>query len=96
MLSMNCVCGMQRRVRMIEYIRVVSKQRPAKRAFDMQVGAHLRVYIAGKITGDKNYRDKFAKADKETKMGIIADIKQELRRAYALKITYAATQRTSY
>ena len=35
------------------------------------------------------------KADKETKMGIIADIKQELRRAYALKISYAATQRTS-
>ena len=31
------------------------------------------------------------KADKETKMGIIADIKQELRRAYALKINYAAT-----
>jgi hypothetical protein len=29
-------------------------------------------------------------------MGIIADIKQELRRAYALKISYAATQRTSY
>lgn len=48
---------------MIEHIRVVSKQRPAKRAFDMQVGAHLRVYIAGKITGDKNYRDKFAKAE---------------------------------
>ena len=36
------------------------------------------------------------KADKDTKMGIIADIKQELRRAYALKISYAATQRTSY
>ena len=36
------------------------------------------------------------KADKETRMGIIADIKQELRRAYALKISYAATQRTSY
>lgn len=51
---------------MIEYIRVVSKQRPTKRAFDMQVGAHLRVYIAGKITGDKNYREKFAKAELET------------------------------
>ena len=36
------------------------------------------------------------KADKETKMGVIADIKQELRRAYALKISYAATQRTNY
>lgn len=36
------------------------------------------------------------KADKETRMGVINDIKQELRRAYALKISYAATQRTSY
>lgn len=36
------------------------------------------------------------KADKETRMGIITDIKQALRRAYALKISYAATQRTSF
>ncbi len=36
------------------------------------------------------------KADKETRMGIIADVKQALRRAYALKISYASTQRTSY
>ncbi|MBO5728686.1 MAG: biopolymer transporter ExbD [Paludibacteraceae bacterium] len=36
------------------------------------------------------------KADKETKMGIITDIKQALRRAQALKINYAATKRTSY
>ena len=36
------------------------------------------------------------KADKETKMGIITDVKQALRRAQALKISYAATQRMSY
>lgn len=36
------------------------------------------------------------KADKDTKMGIITDIKQALRRAYALKISYAAQQRVSY
>ncbi len=36
------------------------------------------------------------KADKETRMGIIADVKQALRRAYALKISYASTQRTSF
>jgi biopolymer transport protein ExbD len=36
------------------------------------------------------------KADKDTRMGIIGDIKQALRRAYALKISYAAVQRTSY
>ena len=33
------------------------------------------------------------KADKETKMGIITDIKQSLRRAYALKINYSDTER---
>jgi hypothetical protein len=33
------------------------------------------------------------KADRETKMGIITDIKQELRRASALKINYAATKK---
>ena len=36
------------------------------------------------------------KADKETRMGVISDIKQELRRVSALKISYAATQRTNY
>ena len=33
------------------------------------------------------------KADKDTKMGIITDVKQELRRANALKISYAAIER---
>ena len=33
------------------------------------------------------------KADKDTRMGVITEIKQELRRAYALKISYAATER---
>ncbi len=36
------------------------------------------------------------KADKDTRMGVISDIKQALRRAYALRISYSATQRTSY
>ena len=35
------------------------------------------------------------KADKDTKMGIITDVKQSLRRAYALKINYAASERTN-
>ncbi|MCQ5224224.1 biopolymer transporter ExbD, partial [Parabacteroides merdae] len=30
------------------------------------------------------------KADKETKMGLITDVKQALREAYALKISYSA------
>lgn len=36
------------------------------------------------------------KADKDTRMGVISDIKQALRRANTLKIIYAAMQRTSY
>lgn len=33
------------------------------------------------------------KADRETKMGVITDVKQALREAYALKISYSATPR---
>lgn len=33
------------------------------------------------------------KIDKDTKMGIVTDIKQALRQAYALKINYSATKR---
>ncbi len=36
------------------------------------------------------------KADCNTKMGIIADVKQELRRANALKISYASSKVLSY
>jgi biopolymer transport protein ExbD len=33
------------------------------------------------------------KIDKETKMGVVTDIKQALRQAYALKINYSAQPR---
>lgn len=33
------------------------------------------------------------KVDKDTKMGIVQDVKQALRQSYALKINYSATQR---
>jgi Biopolymer transport protein len=33
------------------------------------------------------------KADKETKMGVVTDVKQALREAYALKISYSAIKR---
>jgi len=46
--------------------------------------------------GDQSLMTISIKADKDTHMGIIADIKQALRRAYALKIIYAASPRTSY
>lgn len=35
------------------------------------------------------------KADRETKMGVITDVKQALREAYALKISYSATPRVN-
>ena len=46
--------------------------------------------------GDQGQMTVSIKADKDTRMGIIGDIKQALRRSYALKISYAATNRTSY
>ena len=36
------------------------------------------------------------KADENTKMGVVTDIKQELRRANALKISYAASKALGY
>ena len=36
------------------------------------------------------------KADGNTKMGVIADVKQELRRANALKLSYASSKVLSY
>ena len=39
---------------------------------------------------DQPYMTVSLKVDKETKMGIVTDIKQALREAYALKINYSA------
>ena len=38
----------------------------------------------------------FIKIDEKTKMGIVTDVKQELRRANALKISYAASKSLGY
>ena len=48
--------------------------------------------------GDMSEEDKglltvSIKADKDTKMGVVSDVKQALRRAQALKINYAATKK---
>ena len=45
---------------------------------------------------DQNVMTVSIKADKETKMGIITDVKQALRRAYALKIVYQAGSRKAF
>ena len=42
---------------------------------------------------DQNLMTVSIKADKETKMGIINEIKQSLRRSYALKIVYGASKK---
>ena len=41
---------------------------------------------------DRNKMTVCLKADKDTRMGVITDIKQELRKAEAYKISYAATK----
>ncbi len=46
--------------------------------------------------GDQNLMTVSIKADKDTHMGVISDIKQALRRAYALKISYSANARAAY
>jgi biopolymer transport protein ExbD len=45
---------------------------------------------------DRAFMTVSIKADRYTKMGIITDVKQELRRANALKISYAASKTTGY
>lgn len=41
---------------------------------------------------DRNAMSVCIKADRYTRMGIITDVKQELRKANALRVTYAATK----
>ena len=42
---------------------------------------------------DKPFMKVSLKVDKDTRMGIVTDIKQELRKAYALNINYSADSR---
>lgn len=62
--------------------------------------SEIQEYIVRERTAmkeeDQNLMTVSIKADKDTRMGVISDIKQALRRAYALKISYAAVTRTSY
>ncbi len=45
---------------------------------------------------DRNAMTVCIKADRETRMGIITDVKQELRKANALKVSYAASKSLGY
>ena len=44
---------------------------------------------------DKPFMTVSLKVDAKTKMGIVTEVKQALRQAYALKINYSATQRSN-
>ena len=59
--------------------------------------AEIQDYITQERTGMKEEDQPFMtvslKIDKDTKMGIVTDIKQALRQAYALKINYSAQPR---
>ena len=56
-------------------------------------------YIAAKRAAikeeDKPFMIVSLKVDKDTKMGVVTDVTQALRRAQALKISYTATQRAN-
>lgn len=59
--------------------------------------AEIQDYISQERTSmreeDQPFMTVSLKIDKDTKMGIITDIKQALRQAYALKINYSAQPR---
>jgi hypothetical protein len=44
---------------------------------------------------DKPFMRVSMKIDEDTQMGIVTDVKQALRNAYAVRINYTATQRTN-
>jgi len=56
------------------------------------VGEYISKEREGMAEVDRNKMIVSIKADKDVEMGIITDIKQELRRANALKINYSAAQ----
>ena len=58
-----------------------------------EVGAYIGQEKASMKEEDQPFMTTSIKADYETKMSIITDLKQALREAYALKISYSARPR---
>ena len=58
-----------------------------------EVGAYIAQEKASMKEEDQPFMTTSIKADWETKMGIITELKQALRQAYALKISYSAKPR---
>ena len=74
--------------------------------FQKKMGAESRIQLNDKFAEvsevqerenmkeeDQPFMTVSMKVDSETKMGIVQDVKQALRQAYALNINYSATQR---
>ncbi len=61
--------------------------------------ADIRDFIASerdsKNEADRQFMTTSLKVDKEVRMGIVSDVKQELRRCSALRITYSASKRNT-
>ena len=58
-----------------------------------EVGNYIYQERENMKEADQPFMQVSIKADKETKMGIITDVKQALRQSYALNINYSAAQR---
>ena len=58
-----------------------------------EVGDYIYQERENMSEADQPFMTVSIKADKDTKMGIITDVKQALRKAYALNINYSAVQR---
>ena len=58
-----------------------------------EVGDYIYQERENMKEADQPFMQVSIKADKETKMGIITDVKQALRQSYALNINYSAAQR---
>ncbi|MDR3269869.1 MAG: biopolymer transporter ExbD [Tannerella sp.] len=55
-----------------------------------EVGAYIGQEKSSMKEEDQPFMTVSIKGDKETKMGVVTDLKQALREAYALKISYSA------
>ena len=78
------------------YVGKPTQEYQAKMGSEARLQLNDKDYIAQEKSSMKEEDQPFMtvsiKADKETKMGLITDVKQALREAYALKISYSARQ----
>jgi len=77
-----------------EYVRTMGSETRLQLNDKFAEVSEIQDYIAQEKSSmkeeDQPYMTVSIKADKDTKMGVITDVKQALREAYALKISYSA------